>query len=150
MSELRELYQELILEHNKSPRNFKVLPDANCKAEGYNPLCGDRITLFMKVDQGVIQDVGFQGAGCAISKASTSMMTTCVKGKTLDEADAIFKSFHQMVAQGTCSEEDRQRLGKLTVFSGVTEFPVRVKCASLAWHTLHSGLKGEAKTVSTE
>ncbi len=153
MSDLRELYQEMILEHNKQPRNFRVMADATHTAEGYNPLCGDRLKLFMAVDGGTIKDISFQGSGCAISKASASMMTAALKGKTTAEAEGIFEAFHHMLApthSGTPREDRQKDLGKLTVFSGVGEFPTRVKCATLAWHTLRSGLKGEPQAVSTE
>src|SRR5713101_687415 len=124
MSDLRELYQEVILDHYKKPRNFRALPDANRKLEGYNPLCGDRITVYLKVEDGVVRDIGFQGAGCAISTASASMMTDSLKGKTIDEAEAIFRGFHDLVT----GKQAHGELGKLEVFAGVKEFPVRVKC----------------------
>src|SRR6516162_7119241 len=139
MSDLRELYQEVILDHYKKPRNFRALPDANRKQEGYNPLCGDKITVYLKVENGVIKDIGFQGSGCAISTASASMMTDSLKGKTIDQAETVFRSFHNLVT-GKNGGED---LGKLAVFAGVREFPVRVKCATLAWHTFHGALEGE-------
>jgi nitrogen fixation protein NifU and related proteins len=149
MSDLRDLYQDVILEHSKTPRNYRELPAANHKAEGFNPLCGDRFTVYVTLDGDVVRDISFQGSGCAISKASASMMTQSVKGKTMAEAEQIFARFHEMVtghgAAGTESE-----LGKLTVFSGVSEFPVRVKCATLAWHTLHAALEGKQDPVSTE
>lgn len=148
MSEINELYQELILDHSKSPRNFRVIENPDRKAEGYNPLCGDRLTLYFKIQGNKIADIAFQGSGCAISKASTSMMTAEVKGKTKQEAEAVFKSFHQMLTGS--DKADKAKLGKLAVFAGVSEFPVRVKCATLPWHTLHSGLEGADKTVSTE
>ena len=150
MSELNELYQELILDHSKSPRNFRVMENADRKAEGYNPLCGDRITLYFKMQGDRIQDVAFQGTGCAISKASTSMMTAEVKGKTRQEAEAIFQNFHQMLTTHETGKFDKVKLGKLAVFAGVSEFPVRVKCATLPWHTMRSGLEGKNQTVSTE
>lgn len=146
MSDLRELYQEVILDHYKKPRNFRALPDANRHLEGYNPLCGDKITVFLKVEDGVIKDIGFQGSGCAISTASASMMTDSLKGKTIAQAEAIFRGFQNLVTGKDGSED----LGKLAVFAGVREFPVRVKCATLAWHTFHAALEGEAKPVSTE
>jgi nitrogen fixation NifU-like protein len=146
MSDLRELYQEVILDHSKKPRNFRALPNANRQLEGYNPLCGDRITVYLKVEDGVVKDISFQGSGCAISTASASMMTDSLKGKTIDEAEAIFHGFHNLVT-GKDGGED---LGKLAVFTGVREFPVRVKCATLAWHTFHAALEGEKKPVSTE
>src|SRR3989338_859313 len=150
MTDLNELYQEMILEHNRSPRNFQVMPDATKKAEGYNPLCGDRLMLYLKLDNGRIADISFHGSGCAISKASASMMTTMVKGKTKTEAEALIEDFRKMLSREAGSDYDAKRLGKLAVFSGVCEFPARVKCATLAWHTLYSGLENEAKIVSTE
>ena len=147
MSDLRELYQEVILDHYKKPRNFRALPDANRKLEGYNPLCGDRITVYLKVEDGVVKDIGFQGSGCAISTASASMMTDSLKGKTIEQADALFRGFHNLV---TGKDQGSENLGKLAVFTGVREFPVRVKCATLAWHTFHAALEGENKPVSTE
>jgi nitrogen fixation NifU-like protein len=150
MSDLRELYQQVILDHNKSPRNFRRLEDANRASEGYNPLCGDHLHLYLKVAGGVIQDIGFQGAGCAISKASASLMSSMLKGKTKEEAEGLFKRFHDMVTGAVDAPPDTEGLGKLAVFAGVREFPARVKCATLAWHTLHAALKGEDKPVSTE
>jgi len=150
MSDLGELYQQVILDHNKAPRNFREVAGANRTADGHNPLCGDRITLWVKVDGGVIADVGFLGQGCAISQASASVMTTVVKGKTVAEAEQLFTAFHGMVT-GTV-EPDRQTLGtKLWAFSGVKEFPARVKCANLPWHTLHAALQENgSEPVSTE
>ena len=148
MPELRDLYQEVILEHSKAPRNYKTLAEANHKAEGYNPLCGDRFTVYLEMDGDRIREVGFQGAGCAISKASASMMTQSVKGKTKAEAHKIFERFHDLVTGH--SHEGAVELGKLAVFSGVSEFPVRVKCATLAWHTLEAALEGKQEKVSTE
>jgi nitrogen fixation NifU-like protein len=148
MPELRDLYQEVILEHSKAPRNFKALEAADHKAEGYNPLCGDRFTVYLEMDGDKIREVGFQGAGCAISKASASMMTQSVKGKTKDEAEKIFHRFHELVT-GHSHGEDPE-LGKLAVFSGVSEFPMRVKCATLAWHTLEAALEGKQEKISTE
>ncbi len=150
MSDLRDLYQEVILDHQKKPRNFRALPIANRQAEGFNPLCGDKLQLFLKMENGVIQEVGFQGSGCAISTASASMMTECVKGKTPAEAEAIFKKFQELVTGLSHQATPAPDLGKLEVFAGVREFPVRVKCATLPWHTLRAALKGEEKTVSTE
>jgi nitrogen fixation NifU-like protein len=148
-SELRELYQQVILDHNKSPRNFKKMKDANHFAEGFNPLCGDHIDIYVKLEEGKIADVSFQGQGCAISKSSASIMTSIVKGLTLAEAETAFEKFHDLVT-GKISGAEAEELGKLAVFEGVQEFPARVKCASLAWHTLHAALKEENKTVSTE
>lgn len=149
MSDLRELYQEVILDHNRRPRNFRSIDDANRHAEGYNPLCGDRLSLYLKVEDGVIKDASFQGSGCAISKASASMMTDSVKGKTLGEARDMFEHFHQMVT-GNPEAGDPERLGKLAVFEGVRQYPARVKCASLAWHTLLSAVEAKDEVVSTE
>jgi nitrogen fixation NifU-like protein len=147
-SELRELYQDLILDHSKNPRTVRAIESANRKAEGFNPLCGDRITLYLQVKKNVIHDIGFQGSGCAISKSSASMMTASLKGKTEAEARKLFEQFHAMVSgKGGC---DQAALGKLFVFQGVTEFPIRVKCATLAWHTLKAGLEQSEQTISTE
>ena len=150
MADLRELYQEMILDHSKSPRNFHPPARSNRKAEGYNPLCGDRITLYINLEKDTVQDVGFEGSGCAISKASSSMMTQSVKGKSLKEAGELFEHFHKMLAGKPGTSFDREKLGKLTVFSGVSEFPVRVKCATLPWHTLRSALGNEREMVTTE
>ncbi len=151
MSELRDLYQEVILDHSKNPRNFKRMETANRTAVGYNPLCGDKMTLFLTVENGVIVDASFQGSGCAISTASASMMTESVKGKTEEEADKIFQEFQCMVTAPLDEEPDTDALGKLKVFAGVREFPARVKCASLAWHTLEAAIHGETEdTVTTE
>lgn len=150
MSDLRDLYQQVILEHNKSPRNYKKLENANHTAEGYNPLCGDHINLYLHMDGDVISNISFQGSGCAISKASASMMTASLKGKTRAEAEAIFDKFHRMVTRDSQAAFSPDELGKLAVFSGVCEFPARVKCASLAWHTLHAALEDKGEPVSTE
>lgn len=150
MSDLRELYQELILEHNKKPRNFRVLDDATHTAEGFNPLCGDRLKLYLSIKDGVINDVGFQGSGCAISKASASLMTLSVKGKTIDEAKALFAEVHKLLSRKTDEAANAEKLGRLAVLSGVCEFPARVKCASLAWHTLKSGIENKSNAVTTE
>ena len=148
MADLRDLYQEVILEHSKVPRNYRGMAEADHKAEGFNPLCGDRFTVYLHMDGGRIHDISFQGSGCAISKASASMMTQTLKGKTRDEADELFRRFHDLVTgQGNPPETE---MGKLAVFSGVSEFPARVKCATLAWHTLKSALTGAAEPVSTE
>jgi nitrogen fixation NifU-like protein len=149
MSDLRELYQEVILDHNKKPRNFREMPDATAHAEGFNPLCGDHLNLSVKIDGDVLTDVAFQGSGCAISKASASMMTTSVIGKTKQEAERLFELFHEMVTGDPESQADAPELGKLAVFSGVCEFPARVKCASLPWHTLRAALHN-GKRVTTE
>lgn len=151
MGDLRDLYQEVILDHSKRPRNFGELAGSNRHAEGYNPLCGDRETVYVRLENGVLKDVGFRGAGCAISTASASMMTETVKGKTLAEADALFQGFHDLITGNDgATKTARPDLGKLAVFSGVREFPVRVKCATLPWHTLRAALAGEERTVSTE
>ena len=150
MSDLRELYQEVILDHNRRPRNFRAIEDANRHAEGYNPLCGDRLSLYLKVEDGVIKDASFQGSGCAISKASASMMTDSVKGKTLSEARGMFEQFHQMVTGNADPLMHPGQLGKLAVFEGVRQYPARVKCASLAWHTLRSAVDAKDQVVSTE
>lgn len=149
MSELSDLYQEVILDHNKRPRNFRVIDPATASQEGYNPLCGDRLTLYLTVDQGVITDVAFQGSGCAISKASASLMTEIVKGKTVNEARALFDAFHQMITSPPGSP--LPEMGKLAVLSGVRDFPTRVKCAGLAWHTLKAAVSNQpAGPISTE
>ena len=151
MSDLRELYQTTILDHNKKPRNFHKPDGANREANGWNPLCGDKVTIYLDVDDdGVVQEVGFQGSGCAISTASASMMTQAVKGKTLDEVLEVFDRFHELVAGPPVAEADQKALGKLTVFSGVREYPMRVKCATLPWHTLRSAVRGEDTTAKTE
>jgi nitrogen fixation NifU-like protein len=149
MSDLRELYQEVILDHHKKPRNFRTLEGAR-HVEGYNPLCGDKVTVYVKLEGDVVREVSFQGSGCAISTASASMMTESLKGKTRAEAEALFQSFHDLLTGKIPLDADVANLGKLQVFSGVREFPVRVKCATLAWHTFHAALEGEDKTVSTE
>jgi nitrogen fixation NifU-like protein len=149
MSDLRELYQEVILDHNKRPRNYGPMEDADHVAVGHNPLCGDRLRVSLKVRDGVIEAVRFEGSGCAISRASASMMTDAVKGKTVAEAEKLFQGFHEMVT-GEPGREPDPELGKLAVFSGVCEFPARVKCASLAWHTLDAALHGTSEKVSTE
>ena len=150
MSELRELYQTTILDHNRKPRNFRVPEDANREADGYNPLCGDKVTVYLTVEDGVVRDVGFQGSGCAISTASASLMTQAVKGRPMDEVLARFDEFHELVTSDPQEEPDLERVGKLAVFAGVREFPMRVKCATLAWHTLRSAIEGGAETAVTE
>jgi nitrogen fixation NifU-like protein len=151
MNPLDELYQEVILDHQRHPRNFARLATANRRAEGANPLCGDHVTVYLDVADGVIRNISFEGEGCAIAKASASMMTGAVKGKTLAEASEIFRQFHQMVTGGRDPCFDLEALGKLAAFSGVSAFPVRVKCASLAWHTLNAAMRGDAgAVVSTE
>lgn len=148
-SDLRDLYQQVIVDHSKRPRNYHSLEGANRKVEGYNPLCGDHITIYLKLDGDVVRDISFEGAGCAISTASASLLTESLKGKTLADADALFGSFHALVT-GLEPAHEAPRLGKLEAFSGVCDYPTRVKCATLAWHTLRAALKNEAKTVSTE
>jgi nitrogen fixation protein NifU and related proteins len=149
MSDLRELYQQVILDHNKNPRNFHDMPDATNRVDGYNPLCGDHYTIFLKRDGDTIKDVSFTGSGCAISKASASVMSSTLKGKSKDEADRLFDTFHRLVT-GDQSGLSAADLGRLAAFSGVSEFPARVKCATLAWHTLKSALEGRDEKVSTE
>jgi nitrogen fixation NifU-like protein len=149
MSELNELYQDTILEHNKNPRNFREIDDADKSAFGNNPLCGDALQVFVKMDGDQVADVAFKGSGCAISKASASMMTQAVKGKTREEADRLFDEFHRMVTGELDIESDEHELGKLRVFAGVLEFPARVKCASLSWHTLVAALN-DSNEISTE
>jgi nitrogen fixation NifU-like protein len=149
MPDLRELYQEVILEHNKAPRNYRELATASHRAEGFNPLCGDHFTVYLDLEDDSIRDISFQGSGCAISKASASLMTQSVRGKTRAEAEILFNQFHKLVT-GQPSNGSRAELGKLAVFSGVSEFPVRVKCATLAWHALHAAMRGQQETVSTE
>ena len=143
MSELNDLYQEVILEHNKNPRNFRDIDDADKTADGKNPLCGDALRVYVKMDGDVVGDVAFKGSGCAISKASASMMTQSVKGRSREEADQLFDEFHKMVTGSLDPEADENNLGKLRIFAGVLEFPARVKCASLSWHTLHAALHDE-------
>jgi nitrogen fixation NifU-like protein len=162
MSDLRDLYQDVILEHSKTPRNYREMPAANRRAEGFNPLCGDRFTVYVIVEGDVIRDISFQGSGCAISKSSASMMTQSLKGKTVAEAEKLFGRFHDLVTghskdHASASESANgpgngnvPELGKLTVFSGVSEYPVRVKCATLAWHTLQAALEGTQEPISTE
>ncbi|HLY39632.1 MAG TPA: SUF system NifU family Fe-S cluster assembly protein [Terracidiphilus sp.] len=150
MADLRELYQELILEHSKAPRNYRDVPEANRRAEGYNPLCGDHYTVTLDVEDGKIRDIGFQGTGCAISKASASLMTQILKGKTVPEATKLFEGFLSLVTGKAPANGNQAEIGKLTVFAGVSEFPARVKCATLAWHTLESALEGKQDVTSTE
>jgi nitrogen fixation NifU-like protein len=150
MSDLRELYNDLILEHGKKPRNFRALGEGSRHVEGYNPLCGDRFTIYLKLDGDVVRDVGFQGKGCAISTASASIMTQLVKGRTRAEAEALFALFHALLMGQLDAEAEAERLGKLAAFKDVPKYPVRVKCATLPWHTLRAALQGGEKTVSTE
>ena len=149
MSELSELYQQVILDHNKKPRNYRELEDANRVAEGHNPLCGDQLTVYLKMEDAVVGEVSFVGSGCAISKASASMMTQAVKGKSREEARALFEQFHRMVTGELDEEAEPNQLGRLKIFAGVRDYPARVKCASLSWHTLRAALEGE-DTASTE
>ena len=149
MAGLRELYQEVILDHNRKPRNFRRLGAPTAAAEGYNPLCGDRISVELEVEGDTLRDIAFQGSGCAISKASASMMTESLKGKTRTQAEALFRAFHRLLTEDGASA-DPDALGKLVVFSGVREFPVRVKCATLAWHTLRAALENAGEVATTE
>jgi nitrogen fixation NifU-like protein len=149
MTDMKQLYQEMILDHNKNPRNFKELEHPTHKSEGYNPLCGDHYTLYLKVEDGKIVDVGFDGAGCAISKSSASIMTTCLKGSTVEEAEQLFENFHRMLTEETKPEDLPGKLCKITALQGVKAFPTRIKCATLVWHTLKSALEGKEE-VSTE
>ena len=150
MADLDDLYQEVILDHNKSPRNFRIMADANRKAEGYNPLCGDHVTVYLRVDDGVIKDISFEGSGCAISKASASMMTAELKGKTEGAAHDLFEDMRKMLTGDSAHPDSADKVGKLAVLSGVCKFPARVKCASLAWHTANAALVGDAAPATTE
>ncbi|HZI18429.1 MAG TPA: SUF system NifU family Fe-S cluster assembly protein [Pyrinomonadaceae bacterium] len=149
MSELSELYQQVILDHNKKPRNYRELEDANRISEGHNPLCGDQLTVYLRMEENVVGEVSFVGSGCAISKASASMMTQAVRGKTRGEAQILFNEFHRMVTGELDEEAEPNNLGRLKIFSGVRDYPARVKCASLSWHTLRAALEG-ADTTTTE
>jgi len=148
--ELRELYQAVILDHNKKPRNFRVLEEANRSAEGFNPLCGDRVTVYLDVEDGVVRKASFQGSGCAISTASASLMTQAVEGRPVDEVRRLFERFHGLVTGSGREAPDAEALGKLAVFSGVREFPARVKCATLVWHALEKALEGKQEVATTE
>jgi len=150
MSDLRELYQSVILDHNKAPRNFRRPAAANRSAEGYNPLCGDQLSVFLTVEDGVVKDAAFEGSGCAISTASASLMTEGVKGRRVEDIEKMFESFHRLMTSNPSSPAEDEGLGKLAVFGGVREFPVRVKCATLAWHTLRAALHGSAAPATTE
>jgi nitrogen fixation NifU-like protein len=150
LDQIRDLYQEVVFDHNRNPRNFRVMEDANRKIEGFNPLCGDRITLYAKVIDGKIEDVSFQGSGCAISTASASLMTEIVKGQTEQEAEQLFDLFLRITTGKNGDEVNLEELGKLAVLAGVRAYPARVKCATLAWHSLQSALKNDGETVSTE
>ncbi len=148
MFDIKDLYQEVIVDHNKNPRNFGKLEDATKTLEGFNPLCGDRLTLYIKTENDQIQDISFDGSGCAISVASASLMTDAMKGKSLEEAERLFDQFHNLITSD--DELDLEQMGKLAALAGVREYPARVKCASLCWHTLHSVIEGDATPVSTE
>jgi len=150
MSGSRALYEQVILDHNKNPRNFKIIEDADRRIEGFNPLCVDHITIFLKLDGNTITDIGLQGVGCAIAKSSASIMSTVLKGKTIDEAKALFDRFHAMVTSPPDTPLDETSLGKLAVFGGVREFPIRIKCATLAWHALLAAINDNGTQVSTE
>ncbi len=150
MSNLRALYQEVILDHSKNPRNFRVPDPVDRFGHGINPLCGDKLTVYLHVVEGVIDDISFEGSGCAISTASASMMTQQLKGKKVEQANALFEQFHELLTSAVGEDTTDDELGKLSVFSGVREFPMRVKCATLAWHTLQSALSGEITAASTE
>ena len=149
MASLSGLYQDLILDHNRAPQNFRRMEDANRRVEGINPLCGDRLTVWLRMEDAVIKDAAFQGSGCAISKASASLMTSAVKGKTRDEAEVLVERFRRLVT-GSMQQAEAESLGKLVVFSGLSEFPIRVKCASLPWHALKAALNEPDTVVSTE
>ncbi len=149
MSELSDLYQEVILDHNKNPRNFREIETATRHADGNNPLCGDALRVYVEIEDDKVKDIAFKGSGCAISKASASMMTQSVKGKSKEEAEKMFGEFQKMVTGELDAETDENSLGKLKIFAGVLEFPARVKCASLSWHTLHAALNDETE-ISTE
>jgi len=150
MSDLRELYQTTILDHNKNPRNFGPLESATCQARGDNPLCGDKVTVFVEIKDDRVEGLTFEGTGCAISKASASMMTQALKGMPVDSAFALFQRFHDLVTSDPTQPAEAGDLGKLGVFAGVREFPMRVKCATLSWHTFHAAVAGEGETVKTE
>lgn len=149
MSELSELYQQVILDHNKKPRNFRKLENANHTAEGYNPLCGDHLTIYVNLAGDAVEEIAFEGSGCAISKAAASMMTQAVKGKSKEQVEELFQEFHSMVTGELDEETEENSLGNLRIFAGVRDFPVRVKCATLPWHTMHAALNNEER-VSTE
>lgn len=149
LDQIRDLYQEVVFDHNRNPRNFRIMDDATRKIDGYNPLCGDKITLYIKLKEGVIEDVSFQGSGCAISTASASLLTEMVRGHTEEQAHELFELFHK-ITTGHDDRNDLEKLGKLTVLAGVRAYPARVKCATLAWHSLEAALKEEAESVTTE
>jgi nitrogen fixation protein NifU and related proteins len=149
MPDLKQLYQQVILDHNKNPRNFGKIANPTHKAEGYNPMCGDQYTLYLNVEDGIVRDVGFEGAGCAISKSSASLMTSCLKGSTLEEAEQLFNNFHRMLTENTRPEELPGKLCKIAALQGVKDFPTRIKCATLVWHTMKTALSGK-QAVTTE
>lgn len=149
-NDLQALYQEVILDHSNAPRNFLRLPQANHHADGFNPLCGDHVTVYLDLENGLVKDVSFEGTGCAISKASASIMTTQIKGKQIEEVEALFGKFHEMVTGGAKNPKLVESMGKLKAFAGVCAFPTRVKCASLPWHTLKAAMEGSDKPASTE
>ena len=150
MTDLEELYQEVVMDHNRKPRNYRELDEPDHTANGYNPFCGDVVTLYLKMDDDSVIDIGFQGKGCAISRASASLMSESVKGKTRTEIKSTYDAFHAMMIRGPEADFDEDGLGDLEVLSGVAEFPTRVKCATLAWHTLQAALRDQNSTVSTE
>lgn len=150
MDDLRELYQQIILDHNKDPKNYGKIVNCSHASEGHNPLCGDHIKIYAQVEDGIIKDIKFEGEGCAIAKASGSIMTALLKGKTIEEAEKLFKTFQELITSEVDSDVDLENLGKLAVFAGVREFPTRVKCAGLAWHTVKAAIDEEDKIVSTE
>jgi nitrogen fixation NifU-like protein len=150
MDELKELYQQIILDHNKNPKNYGELENYNHSSEGYNPLCGDRLNVYLQIEDGVIKDIRFVASGCAISKASASVMTTVLKGKSIEEARELFKKFHNLITSNSTDSVDFDEYGKLAVFAGVREFPTRVKCAILGWHTVIAAIEDKKEPVSTE
>lgn len=150
MSDLHDLYQEVILDHNKAPRNFRIIEDADKQADGHNPLCGDVVSIFLKMEDDKVADVSFKGKGCAISKASASLMTEAIKGRTKEDVEKLYKIFHDVVTGQTPDADSDLPLGKLLALSGVSAFPVRVKCATLAWHTMHAAIADSTDPVSTE
>ena len=150
MNELQDLYQELILDHNRSPRNYRRIENADAEADGYNPLCGDRVTVYVTIDNDVVSDVAFEGSGCAISTAAASLMTQSIKGKSIAEAEALFENFRRLVTGEAVASDNGPALGKLEALGGVRRFPARVKCATLVWHTLKAALDRQAQTVTTE
>lgn len=150
MSDLRELYRDMVMEHNRKPRNFRKMEEPTCSLEGYNPLCGDRVTVYVQLKEDVVSDIAFQGSGCAISRASASMMTEAVKGKSTAEAEDLFNAVRRMFTRSNGEDIDEEKLGDLVILSGVSEFPTRIKCATLGWHALHTALQGQQQMVSTE